>query len=876
MRAEVESWFMNKFAVLSVVVCLLGLTGKAFAEAPPHYNPCNQGQYSYSGEDPLFANQLTPGVPWPAFNDLLKTHWSDEEIAHNVLFKPAMLEQAIQWAEPDGTEAPDDREWQSEKYNPPGSPTAPETHAYETAAALYGDEHWKDAIAAFDNIVADKASPYRAAAAYSAARASLNAGLYRDGIARIQRLVTDPSLREFQMATFHLIGTRAYQSGAPELIAAHYAEIEHLLQAPASVICHDAVAHDVYGGGGEQQYYWASGEGWKGDLTWYLSSTFPNNYHGMHETRRDILDDLAKHDPFFDLVRALTAPTPYSGSGGWLNVENHNKDHSTRKFTDILEDEFATEADISKHTREQWMATKNPLWGYAFAQRTADINDLPLIENMIAGLSDLPHTAAIDYGKVAMRQHFIHHATRLLLMSGTVDEAIDFLRRNPMEAAEPTRVYMRPNDADALLNGGIRLYLEKFDLENARKWASEAGQLLPYTQINPPLRPLLANSIDEMLAGKVPGDGRSIFGHETYKGGVPLAITDLLPKQRLLELAELPGFNEDDKRNFLLAGWLRTYLLEGWQRGIDLLPHLRDAFPELATDIDDILQTANDAGKQHLLTRLMLRVPRLNYRPSWVHSGVQGLRYNNRGGASLSSLFVIDDYNPSDGNWWCSADIDRIKMDIVNEFFITPLQTGGFRNSDILYIDPVLPQRYWTDYPQDKAERQRLIALADKVVAWHPLLKEAALDELDKLAKAESGPHMLSEQTIAWAKNSNWLSRWLNSDKYLPETLHLAVRSTRYGCRRNGTNGIYSREAFMELHKLYPNSEWATKTPYWFDKKPGYDDDVPARESSPDAAAANTLPPSLKAKIMGWIRPIWHRLHPAPPKNTATSHPRNH
>jgi hypothetical protein len=863
---------MNKFLIVPITFCGFVFANVACAaELRPHYHPCSQAQYGYSGEDPFFSNRLTPGIPWPAFNDLLGTHWSDEEIAQNVLFKPAMIEQAIKWAVPDDTEAPDDREWQSEKYDPPGSATTQQSAAYTAAAALYGEQNWKEAIAAFDRIAADKTSPYRAAATYSAARASLNAGLYHDGIVRIQKLVTDPSLHEFQMAAFHLIGTRAYQSGAPELIAAHFAEIEHILQAPPSVVCHDSIAHDVYGGGSEHRYYGESGEGWEGDLDWYLTSAFPNNYHGMHGTRRDVLDDLAEHDPFFDLVRALAAPTPYNGNGGWLDVENHNKDRATRKFSDILEDEFAAEADITKHAREQWRATKNPLWGYALAQRTADINDLPLIEDMIAGLSNLPHTAAIDYGKEALRWHFIHHAARLLLMSGKVDEAIDFLRRNPVDIEETTPIYMRPNDADALLNGGIRLLLEKFDLENARKWASEVGRLLHSTQINPPLRPLLADSIDEMLAGEVPGDGRNIYGHETYKSGVPLVVTDLLPKHKLLELTKLSGFNEDDKRNFLLAGWLRTYLLEGWQHSLDLLPRLRDAFPELATDIDDILQTSGDGEKHHLLTRLMLRVPRFNYRPSWVHSEFQGRRYKYADGmASPSFLFAIDDYNPSDGNWWCSANIDRIKMDMANEFFVVPLRTDGFRNSDVLYIDPLLPQRYyWSDYPEDKAERQRLRALADKVIAWHPLLKEADLDELDKLAKVESGPRMLSEQAIEWAKSSNWLSRWLRSDKYLPETLHLAVRSTRYGCRRDGLHGNYSREAFMQLHKLYPNSEWAAKTPYWFNKAGYDDDDESTTESKGGTAIPSTFLSSLKAKIMGWARPLWHRLHPTPHKADA-------
>ena len=48
-----------------------------------------------------------------------------------------------------------------------------------------------------------------------------------------------------------------------------------------------------------------------------------------------------------------------------------------------------------------------------------------------------------------------------------------------------------------------------------------------------------------------------------------------------------------------------------------------------------------------------------------------------------------------------------------------------------------------------------------------------------------------------------------------PEILHLAVRSTRYGCTDDNTK-TYSKQAFDILHKRYSNSPWTKKTPYWF------------------------------------------------------------
>ena len=51
-----------------------------------------------------------------------------------------------------------------------------------------------------------------------------------------------------------------------------------------------------------------------------------------------------------------------------------------------------------------------------------------------------------------------------------------------------------------------------------------------------------------------------------------------------------------------------------------------------------------------------------------------------------------------------------------------------------------------------------------------------------------------------------------------PEILHLAVRSTRYGCTDANT-GKFSKQAFDLLHSQYRTTPWAKNTPYWFGKQ---------------------------------------------------------
>lgn len=67
------------------------------------------------------------------------------------------------------------------------------------------------------------------------------------------------------------------------------------------------------------------------------------------------------------------------------------------------------------------------------------------------------------------------------------------------------------------------------------------------------------------------------------------------------------------------------------------------------------------------------------------------------------------------------------------------------------------------------------------------------------------------------AKHAAAFAQAYRDDPRAPEALHLAVRASRLGCRDDNT-GRYSKLAHETLHKLYPRSEWAKKTPYWFKK----------------------------------------------------------
>ncbi|MGQ0761392.1 MAG: hypothetical protein ACT4OT_05175 [Acidobacteriota bacterium] len=84
----------------------------------------------------------------------------------------------------------------------------------------------------------------------------------------------------------------------------------------------------------------------------------------------------------------------------------------------------------------------------------------------------------------------------------------------------------------------------------------------------------------------------------------------------------------------------------------------------------------------------------------------------------------------------------------------------------------------------------------------------AAESEVALVQSLGPGPNYLAQTAINWATKNP-------TDRRAPEALHLAVKSTRYGCTDKET-GRWSRAAFDLLRRKYPNSTWAKQTPYWF------------------------------------------------------------
>jgi len=157
-----------------------------------------------------------------------------------------------------------------------------------------------------------------------------------------------------------------------------------------------------------------------------------------------------------------------------------------------------------------------------------------------------------------------------------------------------------------------------------------------------------------------------------------------------------------------------------------------------------------------------------------------GMRpYVNAGVARTTRMEKIDNYRD---NWWCGdvgAEIDKVNYEKDGT---TSWRTG------------------------------RKAAVPEAVPAAPPFLsleqQKAGESQWQELAAAGAGSSYLTRETLAWAKANP-------HDPRLPEALHLAVRSTHYGCDGPEFSRL-SHQAFTLLHERYPNSKWAKATPFWY------------------------------------------------------------
>ncbi len=287
-------------------------------------------------------------------------------------------------------------------------------------------------------------------------------------------------------------------------------------------------------------------------------------------------------------------------------------------------------------------------------------------------------------------------------------------------------------------------------------------------------RMTLAQNLEEFLqsAQRVPAgfsddsDGREIpeeDSKETTKGDNLFfdldganAFNQAMPVALLKDAARSKTLAPNLRRDVAQAAFARAALIDDQETASQAAVLVQGIYPQLKEFLASYQKATTPDARRFAAAFLSLKFP--------------GLRpYVSAGTGRRTEVEEVDSYRD---NWWCT--------------------------------EPRTPE----NVPMGEDEAGKAKASPIPPPEFLRGSKTLAASQFAALKALGTAPNYLCRIAIAWAEKNP-------ADPRAPEALHLAVRSTRYGCTDKET-GRWSKAAYDLLHQRYPNTTWAKNTKYWF------------------------------------------------------------
>jgi hypothetical protein len=265
----------------------------------------------------------------------------------------------------------------------------------------------------------------------------------------------------------------------------------------------------------------------------------------------------------------------------------------------------------------------------------------------------------------------------------------------------------------------------------------------------------IPTELKEVDESERPPEGKKLLDIDAAK-----MLNEQMPLSILKQAAMSKTLEDHLRRDLVQATWLRAVLLGDYKTADELVPILNGLVPNISTLTETFTSASQPDEKKFAALYTWLKFPGLE---PIVDSGV----------GRTKPLNQQDTYRD---NWWC-----------ISGFDLPPPETDTEKpaTAEIWTLDT-------KGFPVFLTDAQRA----------------AATKEFQALRSLGAAPNFLCRQVLQWATAHP-------DDARVPEALHLAVKTTRYGCTNKET-GRWSKAAYDFLHKRYPRSSWAKQTPYWF------------------------------------------------------------
>jgi len=645
--------------------------------------------------------------------------------------------------------------------------------AYQQASALFVRRYGScrndgEALARFLGIAADPDAPDRNMARYMAAALRMRTGDVAGALAEAEAMrplaASDPHL---DLLLDSLVGTAAYNSRDPDLLARQLTSMADLLTVPAGTLDADPVLRQ-----GFVNALWELSE-------WFLTPS-----------------PVLEHPPPTVILPPgwwrTTDPLPpdwvYSAAVRQVSLGSDMLDHLQ---TRLSEPQFAISwytgdsdrlrtpayAALVRGTVERWERSGNPAWAAAAAELMlpgdpAEPALRTLLDGMRSRLDTCTHTAA----DAQIYPGLLFHLARLRLTAGDV---AGFDALIAWDEARGGRRYLSDTVEEALS------WLVATDRIAEARTLLDRFLRVPGLDISTGHRQLLATTMDEAVAALA--DSPS------------LTILDPLPVAVLADLARRAELPTTERLALARVAWMRAWVLERPQVQAAVEPVLRELEPALIPDLDAVAAAKAPADRTPATLLLLLRHPRMTL----------SLEDQGQDDEIRSDPGTILDNGFFGSNWGCRLDETVMLLDAMFDLFRSDHgKYFYFRKADApVPADPAL----------GFAGEVEVHRIGERLMAEHPLTGLIDREELAALSRLPNGTRLLAERTVAAADEMGLIDRLTGADRDIPELLHLAVRATRYGCRKEGGHGVLSRRAYTLLHRRYGGTPWARRTPYWFD-----------------------------------------------------------
>jgi hypothetical protein len=252
----------------------------------------------------------------------------------------------------------------------------------------------------------------------------------------------------------------------------------------------------------------------------------------------------------------------------------------------------------------------------------------------------------------------------------------------------------------------------------------------------------------------------------TFDEDAGVALAERFPLERLIEAALSPALPARLRTRVAVAAFTRAILFDRHDQARRIAPALKVLAKALTTDVDRYMRETTAGARRRAAVLLILRTP--------------GMTTDIRGLDDFYSAQFVEPRRSIESfvtTWWCGPAVTAVKR-----------QQGEAASELIhaLYPSHIVPYPSFISEAEQRAAKTELASL-DAIGHATTYLATAALD---------------------WARERP-------TDPEAAEALSRIVRGWRYACRDSGDTEL-SRRSFEVLHRQFPNSEWAKRTPFWY------------------------------------------------------------